>query len=65
MTRSLSRSTAESVGGGVFNQFFPRLTAPRSAEEIVPQMMYAAVLPYLGPEAARRSFVSRHRRPGG
>jgi len=52
---SLTRATAEQVGGGICNQM--QLAAgtrePMPAEgEIVPQMMYAAVLPYLGAAAA-------------
>lgn len=51
---SMTRATAESVGGGIFNQIF--VAAGRgtlaSDAEIVPEMMYAAVLPYLGHEAA-------------
>ncbi len=52
---SLTRATAESVGGGIFNQMYAAAgrggPMPRE-EDILPQMMYAAVLPYLGPEAA-------------
>lgn len=52
---SLTRATAEQVGGGIFAQIYaatgggePHLPdAP-----IVPELMYAVVLPYLGPEAA-------------
>lgn len=53
---SLTRATAESLGGGVFNQLYAILgrgaTLPPEAE-IVPQLMYCVVLPYLGPAAAR------------
>jgi AcrR family transcriptional regulator len=52
---SLTRATAESLGGGIFNELYATAgeghqMPPES--EIVPQMMYMAVLPYLGPEAA-------------
>jgi AcrR family transcriptional regulator len=51
----LTRATAEQVGGGIFNQMY--VAAGRGGEmpaeaEIVPQMMYGVVLPYLGPGAA-------------
>ena len=52
---SLSRATAESIGGGAFNQLYAILgrggILPPEAE-IVPQLMYCVVLPYLGPAAA-------------
>jgi AcrR family transcriptional regulator len=52
---SLSRSTAEQLTGGIFNQIYTTIgrggTLP-PASEIVPQLMYAVVLPYLGEEAA-------------
>jgi AcrR family transcriptional regulator len=51
----LTRATAESVGGGIFNQMYLAAgqRGPMPAErDIVPKMMYAAVLPYVGAEAA-------------
>ena len=50
---AVSRTTAESIGGGIFNEIFTAVAhgAPLS-EEIIPQMMYVAVEPYLGHEAA-------------
>jgi AcrR family transcriptional regulator len=52
---SLTRATAEQVGGGIFNQLYaagarPGPMAPE--DQIIPQQMYAVVLPYLGVEAA-------------
>jgi AcrR family transcriptional regulator len=51
----LTRTTAESIGGGAFNQLYAILgrdaVLPPEVE-IVPQLMYCAVLPYLGPTAA-------------
>jgi AcrR family transcriptional regulator len=48
---TLTRTTADSLGGGIFNQIY--LAAGHSGplpreEEEVPKMMYSAVLPYLG-----------------
>lgn len=52
---SLTRATAEEVGGGIFTQIF--MATGQGGEmppeaEIVPKLMYAAVLPYLGVAAA-------------
>jgi AcrR family transcriptional regulator len=52
---SLSRGTAEAVSGAVFGRIHTA-AADRSLfgeEDIVPQLMYMAVLPYLGAEAAQ------------
>jgi AcrR family transcriptional regulator len=52
--RSISRATAEAIGGSMFFQMY----ASYDGESIdavrakVPELMYVAVLPYLGPEAA-------------
>ena len=51
---SLSEATAESLHGGMVRQMrigFQSIEADRFAEGL-PQMMYAVVLPYVGPEAA-------------
>ena len=50
---TISRVTAVSIGGGIFNEIFTAVAhgAPLD-EHVIPQLMYAAVLPYLGPEAA-------------
>src|SRR5215213_2557490 len=51
---SLTRPTAESVAGGLFNQLylaFAHGDSPHESE-VVPEAMYTAVLPYVGPEAA-------------
>jgi AcrR family transcriptional regulator len=56
---SLTVTTAVSVGGGIFNQLYPavgRGSSLPAESEIVPQMMYAAVLPYLGAAAAAREL---------
>jgi AcrR family transcriptional regulator len=57
---SLTIATAETVGGGVFNQIY--LLAAREApfppeEEIVPPLLYAVVLPYLGAAAAQEELT--------
>lgn len=51
---SLTRATAEQVGGGIFAQIYAA-TGSGEAElpdPRVPELMYAVVLPYLGSEAA-------------
>jgi AcrR family transcriptional regulator len=56
---SVSRSTAESVAGGIFNQIYaiagPGGSKP-PAPKVIQQLMYAVVLPYLGPEAAQEEL---------
>jgi AcrR family transcriptional regulator len=52
---TLTRATAESLGGAIFNQIYLAAAhgGPLPAEaETVPVMMYAAVLPYLGVHSA-------------
>jgi AcrR family transcriptional regulator len=52
---TLTRATAESLGGAIFNQAYIAASRGRqlpSERELVPILMYAAVLPYLGPDAA-------------
>jgi AcrR family transcriptional regulator len=52
---TLTRATAESVGGGIFNEIFTAAghEGPMPPEEdVVPDMMYSAVLPYLGAASA-------------
>jgi AcrR family transcriptional regulator len=54
----ITRTTAESIAGGIFNQIYAAAgkgSLP-PAEEVVPQMMHLVVLPYLGPEAAREEL---------
>jgi AcrR family transcriptional regulator len=56
---ALSRATAESLGGGIFNQLYAILglgAALPPERTIVPQLLYAVVLPYLGPAAARQEL---------
>lgn len=56
---SLTRSTAEQIAGGYFNQLYGvvvRGPLPE-AQEIIPQLMYSAVLPYLGEEAAAEELT--------
>lgn len=52
----LSRTTAEAVGGAIFNQMHLALErgdlSRDRGDELVPQLMYTVVLPYLGTEAA-------------
>lgn len=55
---AISRATAESIGGSIFNQVFVALNRefPLS-KSVVPQLMYTAVLPYLGPAAAKKELT--------
>ncbi len=51
----LTRATAESVAGGLFNQLYLAVAGGAGAPEeadLVPQAMYTAVLPYLGVQVA-------------
>lgn len=56
---SLSRSTAEQIAGGYFVQLYAVvLRGPLPpVEEMIPQLMYSAVLPYLGEEAAAEELA--------
>lgn len=50
---SLSRATAEGVVGGIFNQVRAALERDEpDGYSLIPPLMYAAVQPYLGPDAA-------------
>jgi AcrR family transcriptional regulator len=51
---SISRATAEAVGGAIFSRLRMQIETggTDSLPELLPKMMYTAVLPYLGPEAA-------------
>jgi AcrR family transcriptional regulator len=52
---SLSRSTAEQIAGGIFNEIYAAVGRRESFEvgpKVIPQMMYVAVLPYLGHDVA-------------
>lgn len=55
----LSRDTALAVTGGIFQQLWTRIgeggRVPEPSE-VVPEMMYMAVLPYFGEEAAREEL---------
>lgn len=55
---SLSRATAESVAGGIFGHLTRAVTKDDwpPPGEVVPQAMYVAVLPYLGPEVAEEEL---------
>jgi AcrR family transcriptional regulator len=55
---SLTRATAESVAGGLFNQLYLAVAhggSPRESE-VVPEAMYTAVLPYLGAGVAQEEL---------
>jgi hypothetical protein len=57
---TLTRATAESVGGGIFSQMYTAAgrDGPMPDErKIMPEIMYLAVLPYLGPASAAEELV--------
>lgn len=55
---SISRATAEAVGGAVFTQMYATYEAGsiESVRAKIPEMMYMAVLPYLGAEEAEKEL---------
>jgi AcrR family transcriptional regulator len=55
----LSKATAESLAGGILTQIYAAVAkGPLGPEaELVPELMYTAVLPYLGPEAAAEELT--------
>lgn len=55
---SLTRSTADAVGGGILLKILAAVENGDLAEgeRAVPQLMYSAVLPYLGPAAAEKEL---------
>jgi AcrR family transcriptional regulator len=50
----LSRNTADSLNGAVFRQMLAAIANDQNERfaEVLPELMYAAILPYVGPEAA-------------
>ncbi|HEX6601202.1 MAG TPA: TetR/AcrR family transcriptional regulator [Solirubrobacterales bacterium] len=54
----VTRATAEQITGGFFNHLYALFSQGDlpPEEEIIPQLMYTAVLPYLGEEAAVREL---------
>jgi AcrR family transcriptional regulator len=55
---SISRATAEAIGGTIFFQMYASYQAGSvdAVRARVPEMMYVAVLPYLGAEAAEEEL---------
>jgi AcrR family transcriptional regulator len=54
---SATNATAEAINGAVFRQMRLAIESNRgSFEELIPELMYVAVLPYLGREAAEREL---------
>ncbi|HET9153688.1 MAG TPA: TetR/AcrR family transcriptional regulator [Solirubrobacterales bacterium] len=55
---SLTRSTADAIGGGILLQILAAVEKGdlEEGDRVVPQLMYSAVLPYLGPVAAEREL---------
>jgi AcrR family transcriptional regulator len=56
-SRAQSRATAESIGGSIWNQIAAAVSTGAPMEErVVRYLMYAAVMPYLGTEAAEEEL---------
>lgn len=54
---AISRATAESIAGGIFGRIYLAIGDGETLRaEAVPGMLYAAVLPYLGPAAAQEEL---------
>jgi AcrR family transcriptional regulator len=55
---SLTRSTADAVGGGILLQILAAVEKGdlEEGERVVPQLMYSAVLPYLGSAEAEKEL---------
>jgi len=51
---SMTRATAEAIGGGIYNRMHVVIEAGEAAslDRMVPELMYTAVFPYLGTEVA-------------
>lgn len=58
---SMTRATAEGIGGAIYHRIHLVVAADRfdALESMVPELMYNAVLPYLGTEAALRELSIR------
>ncbi len=55
---TLTRATAEQIGGGILNELYSTLARREEiALDLVAPMMFAAVLPYLGPEVAAEELT--------
>jgi hypothetical protein len=56
---SMSRATAEGIGGAIYHRMHLAIAADRCAslEAMVPELMYNVVLPYLGTDAALRELA--------
>jgi AcrR family transcriptional regulator len=56
---SMTRATAEGIGGAIYNRIHVEIAAGRfdKLEQMVPELMYNAVLPYLGTQAAREELA--------
>jgi hypothetical protein len=57
---ALGRATAESTFGAIYRTLARELargTRPARAEELVPQLLYVALRPYLGPETAAEELA--------
>jgi AcrR family transcriptional regulator len=66
--RLLPKLISESVVGAIYELIYARVLRNRTHElpDLLPDLMYIALVPYLGPEAAEAAFraASEGRRPG-
>lgn len=65
-SEEMTRATAEQITGGFFNHLYVLFSQGElpPEEEIIPQLMYTAMLPYLGEEAALRELSAPPPPPG-
>lgn len=60
----LSRATAAALGGSIFHQVRGALERDDpDAEDLVPQLLYCVIQPYLGVEEARQELAIARQRP--
>ncbi len=64
---SISRATAEGIAGSIYNRIHVEIAAGRCErlEAMVPELMFSAVLPYLGTEAAMAELSVAPPSPSG
>jgi AcrR family transcriptional regulator len=65
VSQSVSDATASSLNGAVFHQLRVAIANSQNGRfaDVLPELMYAAVLPYLGPEAAAEELAIPPPRP--
>jgi hypothetical protein len=63
----LPELVSESVVGAIYEILYTRIRASRTEElpDLLPDLMYIALVPYLGPEEAMRDYVTAADGPVG